>query len=255
MDLNSKAEVQPPDPCKKLSDAWFKPVWFAMILAGLIVAFFPDLLLGGKSPVFRDFGIFTYPNALFQRESFWHGEIPLWNPLNNCGIPFLAQWNTTALYPPSLVYLLLPVAQGLDLFLLLHLFLGRLGDVFPGFALDREPAGGHRCRRGLYIQWHTLNSLMWTSNLAALAWMPWVILVVEQAWLPGGKRIVPAVFAGTIQMLAGAPEIIFFTWLILFALGWKAGGRQSGTQSSLRTRDFDGDHGELVERRATAAVF
>jgi hypothetical protein len=130
MDLNSKAEVQLPDPCKKLSDAWFKPVWFAMILAGLIVAFFPDLLLGGKSPVFRDFGIFTYPNALFQRESFWHGEIPLWNPLNNCGIPFLAQWNTTALYPPSLVYLLLPVAQGLDLFLLLHLFWAGLGMYF-----------------------------------------------------------------------------------------------------------------------------
>jgi hypothetical protein len=233
MDLDSKPGVQPPEPCKKLSDTWFKPVWFAIILAGLIAAFFPDLLLGGKSPVFRDFGIFTYPNALFQRESFWRGEMPLWNPLNNCGIPFLAQWNTTALYPPLLVYLLLPVAQGLDLFLLLHLFWAGFGMYFlasrwTGNRLAAAVAGLAFTFNGM-----TLNSLMWTSNLAALAWMPWVILVVERAWLLGGrKRIVPAIFAGTIQMLAGAPEIIFFTWLMLFALwiGRLATGNQARHQ-------------------------
>ena len=56
------------------------------------------------------------------RESFWRGEMPLWNPYNNCGLPFLAQWNTLALYPGSLFYLLLPLSWALGVFCLLHLF-------------------------------------------------------------------------------------------------------------------------------------
>ena len=100
------------------SNEWLKPSRFAIVLAVQIFALFPDSLLGGKSFVFREFGIFTYPNAFFQRESFWRGEFPLWNPLNNCGIPFLAQWNTICLYPPSLIYIFLPLTWGLTLFLL-----------------------------------------------------------------------------------------------------------------------------------------
>jgi hypothetical protein len=64
----------------------------------------------------------------------------------------------------------------------------------------------------------TLNCLMWTSNLASLAWMPWVILVVEQAWSLGGRRVILAALAGAVQMFTVAPEIIVFTWLIIFTL-------------------------------------
>jgi hypothetical protein len=64
-----------------------------------------------------------------------------------------------------------------------------------------------------------LNCLLWTSNLAALSWQPWVILAVEQAWQRGGgRRIALASLAGAMQMLAGAPEIILFTWLMLAVL-------------------------------------
>ena len=92
------------EPHDNPTGAWLKPSRFAILLLVLIAAYFPDSLLAGKAFMFRDFGIFTYPNAFFQRESFWHGEFPLWNPLNNCGIPFLAQWNTVCLYPLTLIY-------------------------------------------------------------------------------------------------------------------------------------------------------
>jgi Bacterial membrane protein YfhO len=210
--------------------AWLKPSRFAIVLAALIVAFFPDTLLGGKAFMFRDFGIFTYPNAFFQRISFWRGEFPLWNPLNNCGIPFLAQWNTVCLYPLSLVYILLPLTWGLVLFLLAHLFLAGFGmyllaSQWTGNRLAAAVAGIAFTFNGL-----TLNCLMWSSNLAALAWMPCVILLVERAFLSGKRRpILIAALAGAFQMLSGAPEIIIFTWLVLFALwtGQMIGGRQA----------------------------
>src|SRR5256885_9989420 len=111
-------------------DGWLTTRRFAIVLAAFIVVFFADPLLTGRSFVFRDFGIFTYPNASFQRDSFWRGEFPLWNPLNNCGIPFLAQWNTVCLYPPVLIYLLLPLVPGLTVFLLAHLFVAGMGMYF-----------------------------------------------------------------------------------------------------------------------------
>src|SRR5207253_8580621 len=66
--------------------------------------------------------------AFHHRESFWRGEVPLWNPLNDCGVPFLAQWNTIVLYPGSLFYLLLPLSWSLGVFCLAHLLVaGQIG--------------------------------------------------------------------------------------------------------------------------------
>ena len=72
-----------------------------------MLACFPQVLAGTHSFFFRDYGVLGYPFIHHARESFWRGELPLWNPLSNCGVPFLAQWNTMPLYPPALIYLLL----------------------------------------------------------------------------------------------------------------------------------------------------
>ncbi len=109
------------------NDAWLKPRWFVTLLAVLMLASYPQIFLGFQTFVYRDFGIFSYPIAYHLRESLWHGEIPLWNPLNNCGVPFLAQWNTQVLYPPALFYLLFPLSWSLGVFCLLHLFWGGCG--------------------------------------------------------------------------------------------------------------------------------
>ena len=56
-------------------------------MALLIFFAFPGVVLNSSSFVYRDFGLFGYPLAQYFRESFWRGEVPLWNPLNNCGLP------------------------------------------------------------------------------------------------------------------------------------------------------------------------
>ena len=101
-----------------------------MLLAVLICAAYPEVISGQGTFFHRDFSIFGYPLAYYHRQSFWQGEIPLWNPLNDCGLPFLAQWNTMTLYPLSLFYLLLPLSWSLGMFCLGHLFLGGMGMYF-----------------------------------------------------------------------------------------------------------------------------
>jgi hypothetical protein len=197
---------------------WFTPLRFGILLALLVFAAFPQVLLGLQTFVVRDYGFFAYPLAHFQQEYFRRGELPFWDPYNNCGVPFLAQWNTMPLYPPSLVYLLLPLTWSLSFFCLLHLWFAGFGMFFlarrwTGSDFAAAFAGVAFAFNGL-----TLNLLMWPSHIATFSWMPWVVLTVESAWRGGGHKIILAALVGAMQMLAGGPEIILLTWLLLLAL-------------------------------------
>lgn len=197
-------------------DAWFTPGRFAIFAGLFLCAAFFSAFAGRETFFYRDFGLFSYPVAYYQRECFWRGELPLWNPYNFCGIPFLAQWNTMALYPPALFYLVLPLSWSLGVFNVAHLFLGAMGMYFLAYRWTGNRLGA--CVAGTAyscngLMWH---ALMWTSNTAALGWMPWVVLLTERAWRDGGRRnVITAALAGTMQMLSGAPEPILLTWVVL----------------------------------------
>ena len=108
-------------------DGLFSAGRFLWTLGLLIFISYPGLLLGTRAFCYRDAGLFSYPVAYYLRDALWHGHWPLWNPCSNCGAPFLAQWNTLALYPLSLFYILLPMPWSLNCFLLGHLLLGGAG--------------------------------------------------------------------------------------------------------------------------------
>lgn len=197
---------------------WLSPGRFSLILATLIFAWFPQVLLGAQTFVVRDFGFFAYPLAHYQRECFWRGELPLWNPLNNCGVPFLAQWNTMPLYPPALIYLTLPLTWSLSFFCLLHFFWAGLGMYFLGHRWTANRFAAAIAGVVFAFNGLSLNMLMWPSHIATLSWTPWVVLGVQRGWQEGGRKLVLAVLAGALQMLAGGPETIMLTWLLLLVL-------------------------------------
>jgi hypothetical protein len=229
---SSRDGAKPPGPNLQ----WLTAGRFAAILGVLVFAAFPDVLLGSRTFVFRDFGLFGYPLAEYHRASFWDGEVPLWNPYNNFGIPFLAQWGTMALYPPSLVYLVLPLPWSLGLFCLLHLWLGGLGmyvlaRYWTGELLAAALAGIAFAFSGFVV-----NCLMWPNYSATLAWMPWVVWATCKAWRGQPRYVGYASLIGATQMLSGTPEVILFTWLLVGGL-WCCDSfrpRSQAFKSSLR---------------------
>ena len=164
---------------------WFTPMRFGILLALMILAAFPQVIFGLQTFVIRDYGFFAYPLAHFQKECFWNGQIPLWDPYNYCGAPFLAQWNTMPLYPPALIYLLLPLNWSLSFFCLLHLWFGGLGMYFLARRWTGNDFGAAFAGTVFAFNGVSLNLLMWPSHTATYAWMPWVVLTVELAW--GGE--------------------------------------------------------------------
>src|SRR5271169_5196412 len=151
--LKSKRPIPAPE---KSAGEWLNPTRFAILLALAIGATFWSVVVGLQAFAYGDAGQFAYPVAFYHRESFWRGEIPFWNPLNSCGIPFMAQWNTMTLYPLSLFYLLLPVPWSFDVFCLGHLFLAGMGIYCLAFRwTGSRPAA---CLAGLAF---AFNGLTW----------------------------------------------------------------------------------------------
>jgi hypothetical protein len=195
-------------------EAWLTQGRFALVLAAFMLIEFADVLAGGNTFFYRDYGLYGLPYAFYHRECFWQWQLPHWLPLTNCGIPYLAQWCTMTLYPPALIYLLLPFPWSLSVFCLLHQFFGGLGMYWlahrwTGHRLAAALAGLIFAFNGL-----TMSTLMWPALTAALGWTPWVFGLVQRAWQQGGRAMFPAIGAGALQMLTGAPENIVLTWVL-----------------------------------------
>ena len=199
-------------------DRWLSPLPFGIFLGLALFACFPQVWLGWESFYSRDYGALAYPNIHLQREFFWRGELPFWNPFSNCGQPFLAQWGTMALYPGALVYLLLPLPWSLSLFCFAHVWLGGFGM----YLLARrwtETNFAAALAGTLYVfNGVMFASFVWPNYLATLGWMPFVVFLAERVWREGGRWVVSMSLVAAMQMLAGAPEVILFTWLIVGVL-------------------------------------
>jgi hypothetical protein len=201
---------------------WLTPRRFGLVLLLGLLAAFPKVLLGLGSFFYRDYGVLGYPFIYYHHESFWKGELPLWNPLSNCGAPFLAQWGTMTLYPFSIIYLLFPLPWSLTYFCFGHLVLGAFGMYF----LARRWAGNHfgcgLAGMAYIFNGVTFSCLLWPNYAVAMGWMPWVILWTERSWRTGGRWLVVAALGAGMQILSGVPEVVLFTWILLGVLWCQA---------------------------------
>lgn len=209
------ASPETPDPSLA---AWLTPHRFAVFLLLAFVLAFPGIWMGTETFFRSDYGVMAYPAAHYLRESIRAGELPLWNPLSNCGAPFLAQWGTMCLYPGSLFFVALPMPWALGVFCLLHLWLGGLGaralaERWTGNRFAAAVAGTAFALNGA-----SLGCITWPNYCVALGWLPWIVLFTEQAWREGGRKLVLAALAGTMQMLTGVPELVVMTWGLLGVL-------------------------------------
>ena len=125
----------------------------------------------------------------------------------------LGQW-----YPPSLLTVLLPPVWSANLLLLLHLFWAGWG---MRWLAVRCGAGAFAAAfAGIAYAFNgvTLSSLIWTAYIPALAWVPWLVGSLREAWRHGGRWIVAGAIGGAMQILSGMPEITVLTWVFIAML-------------------------------------
>lgn len=217
-----------------------------LFFLALCAIFFAPVVLGGASLVPLDnlyrfppwsafaaqFGIATPHNELvgdlvlenfqwkhFIVESLKQKEIPLWNPYLFGGVPFLAAGQSSALYPFSILFYLLPIERAFGYFVALQFAIAAISM----FAFMRTI---HVNRFGAIISAITyafsaffVVSTAFPMILSAAAWLP-AILACTELIISSNKSsrqilfaLIGAILLG-VQFLAGHIEISIYILIV-----------------------------------------
>jgi len=159
----------------------------------------------------------------FIRQNIAAGEIPLWNPHQFSGIPFLAAGQQSTLYPFSILYYLLPLPTAYGWFTVVQLWLagafmylfvrglnvGRFGALLAGITYQ--------------LSAFFVISAVFPMIIAGAAWLPLILLATEfiiqqRPFLKNRPATVPWAVVGAIALgcniLTGHVEITYYTLLI-----------------------------------------
>ena len=210
------AQTSAMSDAKEDNAEWLTLRRFLLLLAAALLVVFPKVALGPTTFFYRDFGALGYPCGIFTRDSLLHGELPLWNPYSHCGVPWLAQMGQ--FYPLVWMAYFLPVPWSLNFLTLLHLWFGgfgmfwllrrwQIGNFAAGFAAFAFVFNGV-----------TFSCLLWGNYIESLAWLPWVVGCVREAWRQGGRWLAFAAVASAMQVLTATPEITLIGWGFLSAI-------------------------------------
>ena len=166
----------------------------------------------------------NYQWKSFLRQQLAIGEIPLWNPYQFAGIPFLAAGQHSGLYPLSALYYVLELPSAYGWFTVLNLWLA--GAFMFGFVrvLGVSRAGALLAGMVYQLCGFVLASVVFQMMIGGIVWLPLMLWMIE--WIVRGRRMLMALLVGAIALglnvLAGHAEITIYTLVIS---GYYAAGR------------------------------
>ncbi|MCZ7539239.1 MAG: flippase [Anaerolineae bacterium] len=166
----------------------------------------------------------NYQWKTFLRRSLDAGVIPLWQPNQFAGTPFLAAGQHGALYPFSALYYVLPLPRAYGWFTVSQLWLaGALMYLFArGLRLSR--AAGAVAGVAYQFSAFFVVSAVFPMMIAGAAWLPLLLLmielVIERRPLRGDRpATVPWVALGALALMmnifAGHVEITYYTLIVM----------------------------------------
>ena len=178
-----------------------------------------------QNELFADLLLENYVWKSFARAELGQGRLPLWNPFTFGGTPFLAGYQPAVLYPPGVIFWVLPLHLAYSWFDALHqwlaivftfLFLRRLG-------LGRPAAlfGGLAYGLSAFM----VVSAIWPMVLSVAAWLPALLWAIA-GWadrVVGGGLGLHWLAAGTVAaamiLYGGHPEVAFYSFVTAGAFG------------------------------------
>jgi len=113
-----------------------------------------------------------YPWRVFYARSMRAGHIPLWNPHQFCGTPFLANGQSACLYPFNLVFLIFNTITGFTIFAALHLFLAQVFMYWMMRELGAKEFGG------------VIAAVVFAFSAFMVLWLELPTFVSVAVWLP-----------------------------------------------------------------------
>ena len=227
------------------------PDWVLLLgMAVLCVVLLADYFFSGSHMVpglpTEDGRTNWLPWRVFAGRHLRNGVVPLWNPHVLCGTPFLANFQSAALYPPNAIYAFLPIHLAINVSLALHLFLSLAFTYALGrrMRLSREASLLSGLAFALCApQFLRIHQGNWGA-VCALPWIPLIFFSAEGVINAEGEAVGKRISSGTLgalalgmQLFSGAPQTVLYT---LLALGIYSICRILGERERRRSARFWG---------------
>ena len=215
-------------------------VQYSLVLLVIFPFLFP--LLSGKVIYWGTTSLQFISWASYAIDSLRNGLVPLWNPYNGMGAPFLANYQTAVFYP--LNWLLIPIYKlfgvpglsiGFSILVVVHLVIAAVGFSFVLKSLDRSNLAqfiGSFCWVfGGYI----ISRISFISMVWAFAWVSWIIyFVMKFRGNRSNYKIKPIILLSTVmllQLLTGHAQTFAFTMglsLLVLFIPFEHGLKENG---------------------------
>jgi len=204
------------------------------LLLIVTLAMFADVLFAGGTRVLgnqaSDLFLQYYAWRDFGFRELAKGNLALWNPHIFSGAPYFGGMQGAQLYPPNLIFLILPLPVAINWSVAIHVFAvglfmflwlrKRQLNIAPSFF---GAATIMFC--GAFFP-HVFAGHL--PQICAMAWAPLIFCAIDGLFESVRSRwILLGMFAVAMQLLAGFPQYVFYTALIagLYALlrllsGW-----------------------------------
>lgn len=168
---------------------------FGLIAVVATIPFVVPLLQGDVFTL-RDHFDYFQPLRWFTATELRAGRLPLWNPYNASGEPWLANPQTGVFYPPAWLHVVLPFATAYMLHLLFHVVVLGWG-AYLLFARRASRGAALMGAVALMFSGPMLSVLDTGNNFATLAWIPLALwCAAEGAWRRGGIVLALAFLGG-----------------------------------------------------------
>lgn len=201
-------------------ESLFLKCWPALLIGGAWAWMFWPMMTGQQVVGFRDSAYLYYPLFKWIDAQWAAGEVPLWNPYCNYGIPVVADGSSSVFYPGKLVFfcrfLSYPARYGI--YLAVHIPIAATGAYWFARTLKANQAGATLAAFSFAFGGSVLFQVTNVIFLVGAAWLPFALGCVWKLVKTGQSKW--SVGAGTccaLMMLGGDPQMVYHVGLIALA--------------------------------------
>lgn len=183
--------------------AWYQPWKSDHILNGTISI--------SHKPIGDDVIRQLFPYKSFIGDSFKSHELPLWNPYNGAGMPFLATMHVGILTPFNVVFILFPDFLGWNVYVMLQLFLLSLFTYLYARKIGLPTTASLFTAFSFTFSGFVIARLILAEYLYVIGTLPLFLYLIESfRQNPYSKKTLLIPFVGALMIFSGHPHMIFY---------------------------------------------
>ncbi len=194
--------------------------WPLLLIGATWVWMFWPMMSGQTVVGFRDSAYLYYPLFQWIDAQWAAGEIPLWNPYCNFGMPVVADGSSSVFYPGKLIFfcrfLSYPARYGI--YLAIHIPIAALGTYWFARTLRANQAGAALAAFSFAFGGSVLFQVTNVIFLVSAAWLPFALCCVWKMVKTGKlKWSVAGGVCCALMILGGDPQMVYHVGLIALA--------------------------------------